>query len=82
MVFSESSVTALSIVFLLIALAISIGTAVSCVLKAKYWTFVAGLLIGLFWVVGAIRLAKPASWWTRNRYEGAKLARSAERFSR
>jgi hypothetical protein len=58
----ESSTTVWAVLFLLIVLAISIGTAVICLLKAKYWTFVAGLFIGLFWVVGAICLAKPASW--------------------
>ena len=75
------AVTVWAVLFLMVALAISIGTAVICLLKAKYWTFVAGLFIGLFWVVGAIRLAKPASWWARNRYDETNLARSVERFS-
>ncbi len=82
MLLPESSVTVLGVIFLLIALAISIGTAGICLLKTKYWTFVAGVFVGLFGVVGAIRLAKPASWWARNRYDEAKLARFVERFSR
>jgi hypothetical protein len=35
---------------------------VMCILKAKYWTSAAGIFLGLFWPVGAIRLAKPRSW--------------------
>ena len=73
------SLTIVSVLFLLIALAVSIGTAVICLLKAKYWTFVAGLFIGLFWVVGAIRLAKPSSWWARRYYDGAKMALAVQR---
>jgi hypothetical protein len=52
---------------------------VICFLKGK-------LLWGVFGIytpaalIGAIRLAKPHSWWARNRYDAAKLGRSHERY--
>jgi hypothetical protein len=37
-------------------------------------------VIPLLALVGAIRLAKPASVWARRRYSGAKLSRAQQRF--
>jgi len=51
---------------------------VMCILEAKYWTFIAGIVLGLFWLVRAIRLAKPRSWWARCHYGKVKLARAVE----
>jgi zinc-ribbon domain len=53
------------------------------VLKAKYWTAVftlfgvLGLICG---VVGAIRIAKPRSWWARHRYDEVALKEARGRF--
>ena len=57
-------------------------------LKGKYW--MAGLGVVLFWLpffgiavlVTAIRLAKPGSWWYRNRYDKQKQEWSDHRFFR
>ena len=54
------------------------------VLKGKIFTGVAGMLFPLFAMIGAIRLAKPDSFWARRRYpEGSKKRiRSERRYAR
>lgn len=53
-------------------------------LKGKIWTGLIGLFVGLFSIVGAIRLARPGSPWARWRYaEGSrKLGRATRREAR
>ena len=62
-------------------LLISLGLVVITALKGKYVFALLGLFLPVFSLVGAIRLAKPQSWWATNRYDEAKLAQSAERFA-
>jgi hypothetical protein len=46
--------------------------------KGKYWTGLIGILLPLFALVGAIRLARPRSPWARWRYKpGSRKARRA-----
>ncbi len=50
-------------------------------LKGK-WGFVAlGFLLGWAWLAGAIRLAKPDSFWARRWYGLEKMQRARERFA-
>jgi hypothetical protein len=55
---------------------------VVCLLKGKIITGVVGLLIGPVSLVGAVRLAKPESWWATHRYtrRPRRAARAAARF--
>jgi hypothetical protein len=49
-----------------------------CLLKGKVVTGVTGIVVGVVALVGAIRLAKPGSWWAANRYASRpRLARRA-----
>ena len=49
-----------------------------CLLKGKVVTGVVGIVISVVALVGAIRLAKPGSWWAAHRYAGRpQLARRA-----
>jgi hypothetical protein len=66
---------------ILILFALGIAAAVVTALKGKPWCLVVGFFIGWFWVFGALRLAKPDSWWGRRFYDGTKLAESKLRFS-
>jgi hypothetical protein len=51
-----------------------------CMLKGKIVTGVVGIVIGVIAIVGAIRLAKPGSWWAVRRYAGRpRCAARAER---
>ena len=59
---------------------ISLGFAVVCALKGKYITAVIGFFIVIVGIVGAIRLAKPESWWANNRYDDERLQSARERF--
>jgi hypothetical protein len=53
---------------------------VVCFLKGKLMWGVLGIYIPGVAVIGAIRLAKPHSWWARRRYDADKLARSHGRY--
>jgi hypothetical protein len=70
----------LSVILLIVAL--YVAGAVATALKGKPWSFLLGFVIGWFWVFGALRLAKPQSWWARHFYEGTKLAESNARFNK
>jgi len=53
-------------------------------LKGKFWTALLGVMIPLFVFVGAIRLARPRSVWSRWRYEARpkRMARAERREAR
>jgi hypothetical protein len=63
-------------------IAVNLLLCMICVLKGKVVTGVIGIVIGLVAFVGAIRLAKPGSWWAAHRYAGRpRLAsRAASRY--
>jgi signal peptidase I len=56
-----------------------IGSAVVTALKGKWWTLLLGLALWPTWIVGALRLAKPDSFWARRFYDGHKQARARAR---
>jgi hypothetical protein len=58
-------------------LAVDLALSVICLLKGKVTTGVAGVFIGVVALVGAIRLAKPGSWWAARNY--TSRPRRAER---
>jgi hypothetical protein len=64
------------------ALALSLVLSVICLLKGKITTGVVGTVIGLVALVGAVRLAKPESWWAARRYASRprRAARAAGRY--
>jgi hypothetical protein len=55
---------------------------VICLLKGKIPTGLIGIVIGIVALVGAVRLAKPGSWWAVHRYAGRprRAARAADRY--
>ena len=63
-------------------LAVDLALSVICLLKGKVATGVAGVFIGVVGIVGAIRLAKPGSWWAARRYTSRpqRAARAADRY--
>ena len=52
----------------IVTIAITLVLCVICLLKGKIITGVTGIVIGPVALVGAIRLAKPGSWWALRRY--------------
>ena len=54
--------------------------ALVCILKGKLSTGILGIVVPVIAWVGAIRLARPGSWWARRRYRGRKLERAEHRF--
>ena len=65
-----------------IVIAVNLLLCVICLLKGKIVTGVVGIVIGVVALVGAIRLAKPASWWAAHRYarRPRRAARAARRY--
>jgi hypothetical protein len=63
-------------------IAITLVLCVICLLKGKVATGVIGIVIGPVALVGAIRLAKPESWWAVRRYATRphRAARSVRRY--
>lgn len=49
-------------------LAVNLVLCVICLLKGKIVTGVVGIVIGIVALIGAIRLAKPGSWWAVRHY--------------
>jgi len=69
---------------LALVLAVNLAFTVVCLLKGKIWCGVLGVYVGLFALVGAIRLARPGSLWARSRYPAGsrKLAKAMAREKR
>jgi hypothetical protein len=63
-------------------LMLSLALCLVCLLKGKMVTGVIGIVFSVVAFVGAIRLAKPDSWWARRRYgrRPRRMARSERRF--
>jgi hypothetical protein len=60
---SVSSYIAATLVVAALALTVLAGAVTA--LKGRWGLFFLGLFIGPLWIVGAIRPAKPDSYWTR-----------------
>jgi hypothetical protein len=63
-------------------IAVNLLLCVICMLKGKVMTGIIGVFIGVVALVGAIRLAKPGSWWATHRYASRprRAARAASRY--
>ncbi|HET9254135.1 MAG TPA: hypothetical protein VFO16_02900 [Pseudonocardiaceae bacterium] len=51
-------------------------------MKGKWGFFAIGWIFPIFWIVGAIRLAMPDSYWARRFYSPAKMNEARYRFRR
>jgi hypothetical protein len=73
-----------STIGIVVTVLLVLGFATVAMLKGKTVLGVAGVLVPLFGLVGAIRLAKPNSPWARWRYppEGRRMARAIRRHER
>jgi hypothetical protein len=61
-------------------LVLHIGYTMICLLKGKVATGLIALPVPAIAFLGAVRLAKPSSFWARRFYSGPKMARAQERF--
>jgi hypothetical protein len=63
-------------------LAVNLMLSVICLLKGKITTGVVGIVINVIAFVGAVRLAKPGSWWATHYYASRprRAARAAHRY--
>lgn len=62
--------------------AVNLSFSVICLLKGKVVTGVVGIVVSFIAFIGAIRLAKPGSWWATRRYASRprRAARAARRY--
>jgi len=77
----------LFVVSLVAVVVINLALAAVTLLKGKIWTGLIGLFIPVLLLIGAIRVARPASVWARSRYAArprtmAKALRREEQFHR
>jgi hypothetical protein len=66
---------------LIFACAVGIGLLVVCWLKGKPGMVFLGFFIPFVWLIAAIRLAKPASYWAWHWYDPEKMAEAQRRFA-
>jgi hypothetical protein len=57
-----------------------IGLTVICLLKGKIATGLVGLPVPFVGMIGAVRLAKPSSYWARRFYGATKMEKAHARF--
>ena len=69
------------VVGIIINTAIGLGFAIVCFLKGKLIWGVIGVFLSPVGIIGSLRLARPESWWARNRYDEHKLERSRRRYA-
>lgn len=69
----------LVILIVLALLLVPFGSAVVCALKGQWLLFGLGFLLGVLWIGGAFRLARPGSWWDEKFYGPEKHARAVAR---
>jgi hypothetical protein len=64
-------------------IAVNLLLCVICLLKGKVVTGVTGIVVGVVALIGAIRLAKPGSWWARHLYASRPrpASRAASRYN-
>jgi hypothetical protein len=70
---------ALGSVGILLTILVHVGYVIVCLLKGKVVTGLVGFFVPVLGLVGAIRLAKPESYWAKRYYGEAKIAKSAQR---
>lgn len=68
------------IIEVIVLQALGLGIAAVCFLKGKLMWGVFGIYLWPIGLIGALRLAKPQSWWARNRYDADKRDRSQSRY--
>ena len=67
--------------FAMVVVVVHIGYTIICMLKGKVPTGLIGLVIPIVSLVGAIRVAKPSSYWARRFYGEKKVAKAEARFA-
>jgi hypothetical protein len=70
----------LDIIELIVLQVVGWSYVIICFLKGKLIWGVLGIYLWPVGLIGAIRLAKPGSWWSRRRYGEEKRARALERY--
>lgn len=65
----------------IVGCAVGIGLLVACGLKGKLGMVFLGFFVPFVWLIAAIRLAKPTSYWATHWYDQAKMAAAEHHFA-
>jgi hypothetical protein len=71
---------AVELVVGIVIVGLILGLAAICAMKGKWAFAILGLFVNLLLLIGAIRLAKPGSFWAKRWYDAEKLDRAVQRF--
>jgi hypothetical protein len=77
--FLDEDAEPVSVISVLITLGLHAAFLVACLLKGKYRMALIGIFLPPVALIGAIRLAKPGSWWARRWYSPKRLRRTQAR---
>jgi hypothetical protein len=58
----------------IVASAVGLVCLVLCAMKGKFGFVALGIILPIFWIVGAVRPAKPDSFWASRFYDDLQLA--------
>jgi hypothetical protein len=65
---------------LIVETGVALTVLVICALKGKWGFVVVGFALPIFWIIGAVKLAKPRSWWARRYYGDVSMSESEQHF--
>jgi hypothetical protein len=60
--------------------AVVLGFLVVCGMKGKWGFVILGFALPPLWIIGALKLAKPTSWWAKRYYGDATMSESEQHF--
>lgn len=64
----------------IVTLAVLFGALATCALKGKFGFVVLGFALPILWFIGAVKIAKPRSWWARRFYGDVAMSESEQHF--
>jgi hypothetical protein len=64
----------------IIVLVILLTALVVCGLKGKWGFVVLGFFVVPLWFIGAVKIAKPRSWWAHHYYGDVTMSESEQHF--
>lgn len=64
----------------IVEIAIALTLLIICALKGKWGFALLGFLFPLLWAIGAVKIAKPRSWWAKHYYGDVSMSRSEQHF--
>jgi hypothetical protein len=65
---------------LIVETGFGLSVLVICALKGKWGFVILGFALPILWIIGAVKLAKPRSWWAHHYYGDVVMSESEQHF--